>query len=100
METSFLAGSKEIIYEPDPETPELPFKEGYIEEQCTKNGVVKQMEVGEIRCLTVNSTDVASCGLLNELGGVKNVSIVQFTRMSETKYKAEIIPSMEACKGN
>ena len=84
----FIAGSKEIVWVPD--TPEVPYKEGFIEEHCTQGGVVKQMEIGETRCFPVNDNDVATCKLIQELGGVKNKDYIQITRKGKNLYQAEL----------
>ena len=99
MEATFLVGSKEIIFTPD--NPEEDWtKIGYIEEECTKNGVAKALDPGQSICFRANKDDEGKCQLLRELGvstviGDPN-NIVKITNIDNVNFRAEISPIL--CK--
>ena len=91
----FIAGSNEVIFTPD--TPEENWtKEGYLEENCTKNGVAKALNIGQSICFRANKDDETGCKILRELGvstqnGHPN-NIVKITNIDGTLFRAEITP--------
>ena len=99
VESSFLLGSKdEIII--TPEQPDVDWTVGWLEEQCTQDGVAKSLPVGGQTCFRANKNDYESCRLFYELGAKtgkgkdETQDIIKLTRISQEQYRAEFSPIM------